>query len=193
MPNRITKKGAAQASSALDRIATLIQSEYAALGLPKKVADDFAERCDLVSDRIELTAGLERDEDGNLKNANFDPSEIGREDGGPLEGDSDEAYMRGEFSQQESRELREEVEGGNFAAPGLSPQPARAGIQANFNGLVAALKSTNLTGPHSEKVAKALALAADIVKSAGEDEDADEGDDEHKGGKKASHGFDIYA
>jgi hypothetical protein len=192
MPNRITKKGAFQASTALDRVATLIQAEHAALGIPEKIAADFAHRCDLLSDRIEVTAGLERDEGGEVKNADFDPSEIGREDGGPLEGDGDESgYMGGQFSQQENRELREEVEGGNLAAPSMAEQPARAGVQASFLSLVAALQSTNLSFAEEARVAKALRLASQIVKSAEDDEDEDEGD-EKESGKKA-HGFNLYA
>jgi len=211
MPKSITKKGAFQASAALDRIATLIQMEHTSLGIPEKVASDFAHRCDLLADRIERTAGLVRDQKGNLKNADFNPSEIGVEKAGPLEGDSDESYMRGEFSQQERRELREEVESGNIAAPDLDPQPANPGVQANFKALLAALKSAKLTPAGAAKAAKALELATGVIKSSSDDEDEDDEkdagkkagsrwasdgedeDDEKDAGKKASHGFNLFS
>ena len=52
----LTKRGARHVSTDLDRIADLIQSEHAVLGIPPKIAVDFAYRCDLLSDAIERMA-----------------------------------------------------------------------------------------------------------------------------------------
>jgi len=53
---KLTRRGAANVTTDLDKIATLFQSRAAALGVPEKIAHDFAYRCDLLSDHIEKYA-----------------------------------------------------------------------------------------------------------------------------------------
>jgi len=70
------------------------------------------------------------------KVADFNPEEIGVEKSGPLEEDADEAsYMKDQFSQQENRELRETVEGGDIGPDKIKPeeQKPRPGVQASLD------------------------------------------------------------
>ena len=111
---QLTNKGAQQVSTVLDRIATLFQGEAEKLGVPEKIALDFAYRCDLLSDHVENAGNPKTALDAldPVKEEGFNPDDIGREVGGPLEQvDSDEPWMSGEFTQQENRELRDAVEG----------------------------------------------------------------------------------
>jgi len=136
MTTKLTKKGALQVSKALDRIASVIQEESAVFGLNPKIANDFAHRCDLLSDHVEKRAGVEHralTEYDPVKETGFNPEEIGVEKSGPLEMiDSDEPYMNGEFTQQENRELRYDQQGGKLGPDKttLEPQNIPAGKQA---------------------------------------------------------------
>lgn len=56
MTQKLTRKGARNVTSELDRIASLVQDHHPILGVPEKVAFDFAKRCDLISDAIETLA-----------------------------------------------------------------------------------------------------------------------------------------
>jgi hypothetical protein len=132
----MTKKGARSVTANLDRLATLFQEEFETLGVPSHIASDFARRCDMLSDAIEKKAGIERtalDELDVVKEKGFDPEAIGEEVSGPEEGDSDEPYMRGHFTQQVNRELRERQEDGDL---GMTPveeiQTPQPGKQASF-------------------------------------------------------------
>ena len=138
----MTKKGARSVTTALDQIASLIQNDFKVLGIPEKIASDFALRCDMLSDQVERTAGINRQALSELdvnKEKGFDPEEIGQEQSGPLEGDSDEPYMKGHFTTQENRELREDYEAGDLGAtPNLEPQKPSAGKQAMDSRLASA-------------------------------------------------------
>ena len=113
----ISKKAAQVVTADLDRLAELMQTEFESLGLPEKVAMDFAYRCDLLSDAIEVTA------------ADYDEANIGKEVSGPHQMDSDEPYMKGEFSQQVNRELREKTESNSL--PSTEPRSPSPGKQAD--------------------------------------------------------------
>lgn len=52
----LTRKGARSVTADLDRLANLVQERFDILGLPEKVAHDFAYKCDLLSDHIERHA-----------------------------------------------------------------------------------------------------------------------------------------
>jgi len=111
---KLTRRGAANVTTDLDKIASLFQNRAAALGVPEKIAHDFAYRCDLLSDHIEkyatrlaaaegdeaaedeeapATAGKKKaavDETGTSVepkpgNQGFDANEIGDLKAGPLE------------------------------------------------------------------------------------------------------------
>jgi DNA topoisomerase-1 len=135
---KLTKKGALSVTSALDRLANLFQAEAGTLGVPAKIACDFAYRCDLLSDHIEKQAAenlnpplkLDYPSDSAL---NMDNAVTGEEKAGPLEQiDSDEPWMGGEFTQQENRELREKFESGTLSKgkPNFEPLAPQAGKQA---------------------------------------------------------------
>lgn len=133
---KMTKKGARSVTTALDQIASLFQNDHEILGVPQHIANDMAYRCDLLSDRIERTAGIKRalsELDVN-KEQGFDPEAIGEESSGPLEGDGDEPFMKAEFTQQENRELRERVQDGDLGMK-VNPeeQAPQAGKQASVN------------------------------------------------------------
>ena len=56
MADLLTRKGARNLTETLDRVATAVQKRSALLGVPDRVANDFAYRCDLLSDAIERQA-----------------------------------------------------------------------------------------------------------------------------------------
>jgi hypothetical protein len=143
MPDKLTKQGALQVSNDLDRLATLFQSEAKTLGIPEKHANDFALRCDIMSDVIEKRAGIERDSSGSIKDPalaryasalakkaemdpkenftmedvksnEFNPAEIGMEQAGALLRNEDEPYMD-VFKQDEFDQLRQVQQDGMFS------------------------------------------------------------------------------
>ncbi|NBQ99338.1 MAG: hypothetical protein EBT79_02185 [Actinobacteria bacterium] len=143
---KLTRRGAANVTTDLDKIATLFQNRAAALGVPEKIAHDFAYRCDLLSDHIEKYAtrlAAEGDEDaeddevlataGKKKAAidetgtsiepgpddqGFDANEIGDMKAGPLEiiTPPDEPWMGGHFTQEKYVALTEKQQSGELAA-----------------------------------------------------------------------------
>lgn len=128
MPN-ITPKGAIQVSTHLDRIASLFQQAHAELGVPQNVAEDFALRCDALSDHVEKRAGVARLKNGELDpkhnytenpggdapGANyFPPSDVGTETDGALLRNSDEPFMD-TFEQEWFDELRTVQQTGQFS------------------------------------------------------------------------------
>lgn len=56
MAPKLTRRGARNVTSASDDLATLYQTHYATLGLPKELALDLAKKMDIASDLIELRA-----------------------------------------------------------------------------------------------------------------------------------------
>lgn len=52
----LTRRGARAVTTDLDKVASLVQNKFAALGLPERIALDFAKKCDLISDHIERYA-----------------------------------------------------------------------------------------------------------------------------------------
>jgi hypothetical protein len=145
MGKKMTKKGAIQVTSALDNLAQLFEDRHSTMGVPARVAKEFALRCDLLADFIEKKAGLKKALTGDdpVKEPGFNPEEVGEEVGGPIEGDGDESYMDDEFTQQENRELRERVEDGDLGmTPVEDEQKPQPGKQANFT-LAAAVDALN--------------------------------------------------
>jgi hypothetical protein len=138
---QMTKKGAKSVTAALDQLANLFQADHETLGVPQRIATDFAYKCDLLSDTIEKQAGLPRRALTELdvnKEQGFDPEVIGEEVSGPLEGDSDEPFMKAEFTQQENRELRERVQDGDLGMKtNPEEQAPQAGKQASVNSRLA--------------------------------------------------------
>lgn len=143
MSNPLTKQGALQVSTDLDRLATVFQKAHATLGVSEKIAKDFAMRCDILSEHIEKRAQVERNQDGSLKDpklasyadalfkraqmdpksnftledikpGEFDPAEIGEESSDAFLRNSDEPYMDA-FKQDEFDQLREVQQNGMFS------------------------------------------------------------------------------
>ncbi len=200
----LTKKGALLITNDIDRIATVIGENHTDLGIPEKVAAGFAQWCDRVSDRIEQTAGVDpQNKAAEMRLAlsgqqdhktdypfdegkTQDAEEIGEETSGPHEGDADESFMKGEFTMQEYRELREKQQAGSIPAVNTDPRGPRPGVQASLDTLTAAVTGGRYSPAAAAKLAEALILAAEIAKSAAGDDDDDDDDDEKK---EASYGY----
>lgn len=141
--SRLSKQAAQRITNDLDRLASLFQKEHERLGVSEKVALDFAYRCDLLSDHLDKQALTEYDpvDESKMSPHNFDPEEIGKEDAGPLVDEPDEPYMKGEFTQQRFRELRERQEAGEIGdKPIMEEQTPTPGKQASLNDSIARLK-----------------------------------------------------
>ena len=101
--------GARRVTAALDQIATLFQSNHESLGIPQKVAMDFALRCDMLSDSIQRGFGA--------KNAGFfNPAEIAEEVPGPLINDPTQPFMDSHFTQEWFNALTDKQESGELAS-----------------------------------------------------------------------------
>lgn len=208
---RITKKGARNVTRTMERLADLMEKDFGVLGIPQHIAADASRRLDLLSDAIERHAGI-NPQDTRTKQAldGFNAEMIGQEKSGPLEMETDEPFMKGEFSAQENRELREKQEAGDLPDGSPEPRPPKAGVQAAFKGLVGSLKGTKMTDKQAAAVERALRLATSVVlasKKAEEDEEEvmveeaekesgkkgeDEKEEPKESAKKASHGFNLY-
>lgn len=154
----LTRKGARRLTAMLDEVATVVQGNPEVLGIDKRIATDFAYRCDLLSDAVETKAvsnfprqasecedcdepAAEADEDeaatrlANMslsQGAGFDPAEIGEEVPGPLEQlDKDEPWMANHFTQISFDELSGAQEGGKLGTkPFVSPVAKKAAMDA---------------------------------------------------------------
>lgn len=173
---RLTKKGALHLTDDIDRVANVLVAEHKTLGISQKFATALAYNLDTASGQIERAAGIQREANGKLvtaidgfdpvKEQGFDPEDIGVEQAGPLVGDADESYMKGEFSQQENRELREKVETGdiNSAKADPDPQAPQPGKQAGW-----LLKAADMLSVVSAKTVgspigkSAAAMAKDLL------------------------------
>ena len=125
--SKLTRKGARHLTAMLDEVATVVQENHQVLGVNSRIAQDFAYRCDLLSDAVETRAV------GNFpKNASFDASTIGEEVAGPLETlDSDEPWMGGHFTQEKFQELRGAQQAGVLGVkPYFSPNAKKAALDS---------------------------------------------------------------
>jgi len=155
---KLTAAVAMKIGADFDKVANLVTHMHEVLGIPEKIAMDYARRTDYLSSLIERNAGLDPrnkqalTEDPNLKvdypvKPGFDPEEIGEEVSGTLEGDADEkSYMGDNFSQQENRELRERQEGGDLAKLQVidDEQSSTPGRQATLDETLSKFKGTQL-------------------------------------------------
>lgn len=164
---KLTRRGAANVTTDLDKIANLFQSRAAALGVPDKIAQDFAYRCDLLSDHIEKYAArmAADDETGTSvepapSNQGFDANAIGDEKAGPLEiiTPPDEPWMAGEFTQQEFQALREKQQSGEMAenAAAGKADPKLASIEASIARLAKLAAVGTMTDTQAEAAVKKL-------------------------------------
>lgn len=197
---KASQAGARRVTATLDSMASLFQHHAGALGIPQKVAMDFAYRCDLLSDNIDKrrTAGY------------FDPSEIGTEKPGPMEYDTNNPFMVGEFTREEFRNLSEKQMAGELAAnaakhvadPKLASMVGKA-VYASVMKLAALKKAEEKTeeekdekeadeGKKEEEVAKKAAAHNAARRAAkkseeedGDEDDKDEGDDKEPEAEKS--------
>jgi len=144
MATKLSKQAAHNAGETLDKAADLILNIAKAAGIKPEIAQKFAYQCDLLSDHIAKSAGVNvaklavQRKQGLTGDDVFDegahigedPEIIGEEKAGPKEKEGDEPYMDGHFSQQENRELREKQEGGELPDGSPERQTARPGVQA---------------------------------------------------------------
>lgn len=142
----INKQAALSFGNTLDAAAELVLKSASAIGYDAKIAEKFAMQCDLLSDFAAKQAGIDiaklaasrkqalSGDAPTVPAGSESPEQIGEEKSGPQEGDSDESYMNSEFTQQENRELREKVEGGELSNSSTSPeqQSPRPGVQASL-------------------------------------------------------------
>lgn len=133
MTKKLTRKGARNVTSELDRIASLVQDHHPLLGIPEKVALDFAKRCDLLSDAVETVAihnyprtAAEDEEGASVEpdGEGFDANAIGDSKAGPHQHEPDEPYMEGEFTQTEFHQLGDKQEADEL--PGVDAKLAAA-------------------------------------------------------------------
>ena len=133
--SQLTKQAAQNAGTTLDKAADLVTELSKLAGIKPEVAAKFAYQCDLFSDHFAKSAGIDIAKlASEAKLADEDPSEIGEEKAGPAEQEGDEPYMKGEFTQQENRELRERQEKGELgpAVTTTEPQTPTPGVQASL-------------------------------------------------------------
>lgn len=159
MNRKLTAAGAKQVTDTFDRMANLVQAHYALLGIPEKIALDYAYRTDLLSDHISK----------QIQAADFDESQVGKDVPGPLEGDKDEPYMKGEFTQQENHELHDKQEGGGLGkaaqvkAQADAAAAKLAALELGDTDLAAA--SVSLKGIHAKLASgPATEVASNVAK-----------------------------
>lgn len=102
--NKLTRKGARNLTASIDRIASAVQENAALLGIDPKIANDFAYRCDLISDAVETTAVA------NFPKQADEAGDIGKAVAGPLEDGEVEKDLAGHMTQKEFSELTEVAE-----------------------------------------------------------------------------------
>ncbi len=128
MAKILTRPGARNLTAAIDRIASVIQERHEVLGIDPKIAQDFAYRCDLISDAVETTAVI-----NYPKEAEKAVSEIGAETKGPIYEEEADPDLKGQFTQQEFQELTDEVEG-RSSPEGVANAKVLASFDANEIG-----------------------------------------------------------
>lgn len=153
----LTRKGARELTSAIDRVAECVQNNHNILGIDPKIAMDFAYRCDLISDAVETTAVNNHPLD---KNAEYAADEIGAETKGPIYQEDPSPDLKGQFTQKEFQQLTDEVEGSSspkFVDNGKKLASAVDAVLAADNSLdlITAMETLNTELQEGEeKVAK---------------------------------------
>ena len=191
MPDVLTRKGARNFTETVDRVASAVQTKHGLLGIPQDVASDFALRCDLIADAVELRAAAnepltEIDDDPESKDQNkpetyesgdksakdgeeddespddktgkkaapewplqpgkdetgdsvepagsadphWNANAVGDQRPGPFKSEPDEAFMAGEFTQQEFQELRDKQQAGQL--PGVDAKLASEFMRLSY-------------------------------------------------------------
>jgi|TARA_R110000824_G_scaffold48399_6_gene136699 hypothetical protein len=155
--DQLTRKGARQLTSAIDRVAECVQLNHTALGIDPKIAVDFAYRCDLISDAVETTAVTNHPLD---KSAEYAADEIGAETKGPIYEEDSDPDLKGQFTQKEFQQLTDEVEGSSSPAGVANAKKLAGAVDAvlaaeNSLELITAMETLNTElNDESDKVAR---------------------------------------
>jgi DNA-directed RNA polymerase subunit delta len=171
--SRITKRSAKAITTDLDRLAQLFESAHTELGVPKKVAADFAYRCDLLSDYLDKAAtGDVHDDPEDIVDGNVEKVT-----------EPDEPYMDVMVEQDDLYELREKVESGD-----LGKGASLKALAAQLLRLADEEEADEEEADEEEADEKASKSAKKSEEEEEEEEDADEedADDEADASKSAS-------
>lgn len=172
-PTPISRTAANGLAHNLDKITNLVVSESDALGVPKKLAAQFAQVADRVADAVDRRAGIQRSA-AQRQAADYNPEEIGEEVAGPLVDGTPEPYMKGEWSQQEFRELGDRQMSGDLnkdkpiidprkPTPGAQMRPLAKSLRASVDKLSALAEMGQVSPERLAKAEKALRLAAEVL------------------------------
>lgn len=102
--SKLTREGARNLTSTIDRVASAVQENAALLGIDPKIAMDFAYRCDMISDAVETQAVA-----NFPKNADV-AEEIGEVEPGPIEDGEVDHDAAGHFTQEQFHQLTDIAE-----------------------------------------------------------------------------------
>jgi len=190
-----TVQGARRVTSGLDRFASLFQGSHESLGIPKKIAMDFALRCDMLSDAIDRRFAT--------KNAGYvDPSIIGKEVPGPLVMDSNNPFMTGEFTQEKFSQLAAKQMSGELASnaaahvadPKLAAYIAKQAAKLAFSILKshAAKSAKKADDDEEEDEEEVEEPKKEAKKSEDEEPDGDEAPDKGDDAEKTAAIFGLF-
>lgn len=174
---KASQKGAFRVAQALDNLASLVQHHGASLGLPAKVAADFALRCDMVSDHLDKGFGLRTA-------GYYNPAQIGEGVPGPLISDANNPFMNGHFTQEKFTQLAEKQMSGALAgnAAAHRADPKLASLIAKEAGKLAYSQLREWAATQAKSAKKSEEAPED--KEAKKSEDAPE--DKEEAAKTAS-------
>ena len=155
---QLTRAGALAVTTDMDRLASLLQFDYAALGIPERIASDAALRLDMLSDHVETYAvKLAGDEGAEADESDKDAEEVEDDKAAAKKSakkaeDDDEALLaemvKDESKKSASRQARR-ASRGKRADPGLSVEPDGNGFDANAIGVEVAGPDEMLTPAES--------------------------------------------
>ena len=124
----MNKKAALELVAAAEKVASFLETHHVGIGFSEDRACKMARELDVFSNTLEKVA------------AKWNPEIISEETSGPIEGDADESYMQGEFTQQERRELSDLQESGQLGmSTHTEPRAPQPGKQAGLKDLKAKL------------------------------------------------------
>ena len=203
--SNISKKAALAITNDLDRLAQLFEANHITLGVPKKVAVDFAYRCDLLSDFVEKQASLERDDKHSQDTVKTlsEGDEFHEEQTYLHElGDMTEAGGLGKAARLANilaellKTAEEDGDEGDDDGDDGDDGDEEAGKKASDDDEEADDDEAD-DDDEAGKKASLIALAKQILRVAeGDDEEADEDEaDDEEAGKKATfdHGYNLNA
>tara|TARA_X000000950_G_C13854666_1_gene636059 strand:- start:713 stop:1306 length:594 start_codon:yes stop_codon:yes gene_type:complete len=164
----LSKQAAKAITNDLDKLAQLFEADHAALGVPTNVAKDFAYRCDLLSDFVEKHAA-ELDRTDSIQKEFDNEVDVAHQ--------PDEPYMADKTTQDELYELGQMTSAGGLGKAALENIAAKvAELLKNASEEEAEEDEEEAEEDEADKKATMIALANDLLRLAGDDED--EGDDD---------------